>query len=267
MYSEKEHNIFWCGGIDSTYLVCKRVIVDKKPIQTYYLNFPCDGYYPPYPLGRDSREVEVKVMEKLREMIIKQFPYTKNLFPRTILIDEFPINKEVYKKVKKLHEKYQYRWRLVDQILYMIQYSLHENKIFEYSIEDGMNLGDEVGYNPSAKLLKENLTKDFTVSADKIPELEILKNLHLPLFETWRMDMVRESKKYGFINILENTWSCRWPKLNGDVCGGDVEYDDDTIKCCHYEYVDSNDGVIKYYKGEEFEILNRKNNYHDILND
>ena len=69
--------------------------------------------------------------------------------------------------------------------------------IKDLMIEDGMNLGDEVGYNPSAKLLKENLTKDFTVSADKIPELEILKNLHLPLFETWRMDMVRESKKYG----------------------------------------------------------------------
>ena len=93
MYLEKEHNIFWCGGIDSTYSVCKAVIVDKKPIQTYYLNFPCDGYYPPYPLGRDSRVVEVKVMEKLREMIIKQFPYTESLFPPTILVEGFPINK------------------------------------------------------------------------------------------------------------------------------------------------------------------------------
>jgi hypothetical protein len=265
MYSEKEHNIFWCGGIDSTYLVCKRAIIDKKPIQTYYLNFPCDGYYPSYPLGRDSREVEVKVMEKLREMIIKQFPYTEKLFPPTILVDEFPINKEVYKKVKFLHENYHYKWRVIDQVFYLIQYSLQENKIFQYGMEDGFMLGEDVGYNPAAKLLQENLTKDFTISTDKISELEIFKNLYFPMFKTWRFDMVRKSKKYGFTNILENTWSCRWPRSNGDVCGGDVVYDDEKIECCHYDYTDYN--VIKYYKGDEYEILNRKNNYHDILND
>ena len=39
-----KHNIFWSGGFDSTFLVCKRLIVDELPIETYYLNFPCDGY-------------------------------------------------------------------------------------------------------------------------------------------------------------------------------------------------------------------------------
>ena len=91
--------------MDSTYLVCKRVIVDKKPIQTYYLNFPCDGYYPPFKYGhaesRKSKEVEVKVMEKLRDMIINQFPYTKELFPPTVLVEEFPINKEIYNQIEE----------------------------------------------------------------------------------------------------------------------------------------------------------------------
>jgi hypothetical protein len=267
MYLENEdiHNIFWSAGIDSTYLVCKRLLIDKVPIQTYYLNFPCDGYHSPFPLGRDSREVEVKVMEKLREMIIKQFPYTENLFPRTILIDEFPINKEIYKKSKFLYDEYQYRYRLVDQILYMIQYSLHKNEIFEYGIDsNNKRIGRD---KPVSKLINENLTENFTVSFDKIPELEILKNLYIPLFETWRVDMIRDSQKYGFTNILENTWSCRWPKSNGDTCGGVVDYSGDIINCCHYDYIDSTDEVIKYYKDGEFEILNRKNNYNDILND
>jgi len=276
MYLENEdmHNIFWCGGIDSTYLVCKSVIVDREPIQTYYLNFPCDGYYPPYPLGRDSREVEVKVMEKLREMIIKQFPYTEKLFPPTIMIDEFPINKEIYKKLKFLHEEHQYRYRIISQELYMIQYSLDENKIFEYSLEDGMSLGVDVGYLPTAKLLKENFTEDFTISTEKIPELEILKNLHLPLFETWRKDMVEESRKYDFTNILENTWSCRWPKSNGDICGK-LEKNGDGFDCTHFMYVEFDkqpqseieEGFVRYYKDNEYEIIKRKINYHDILND
>jgi hypothetical protein len=275
MYSEKEHNIFWCGGMDSTYLVCKRVIIEKKPIQTYYLNFPCDGYYPPYPLGRDSREVEVKVMDKLREMIIKQFPYTKSLFPRTILVDEFPINKEVYKKLRFLHENYQYRYRPRSQELYMIQYSLDENKIFEYSLEDGMSLGVDVGYLPTAKLLKENFTEDFTISTEKILELEVFKNIYFPIFETWRKDMVEESRKYDFTNILENTWSCRWPKPNGDICSGVVDYDDENIDCSHFLYVEFDkqpqseieDGFVRYYKDNEYEIIKRKINYLDILND
>ena len=33
-----KHNIFWSGGFDSTFLVCKRLIVDELPIETYYLN-------------------------------------------------------------------------------------------------------------------------------------------------------------------------------------------------------------------------------------
>ena len=44
MKEKTEHNIFWSGGFDSTFLVCKRLIVDELPIETYYLNFPCDGY-------------------------------------------------------------------------------------------------------------------------------------------------------------------------------------------------------------------------------
>ena len=272
MYSEKEQNIFWCGGMDSTYFVCKRVIVDKKPIQTYYLNFPCDGYYPPFKYGhvesRKSREVEVKVMEKLRDMIINQFPHTKELFPPTVLVEEFPINKEIYKKLKVLHEKYQYRYRLIDQQLYMIQYSLQENKIFEYSIEDGLMGGPDADYNVNTKIIQENVTDTFKISTKKISELEVLKNILVPLIKTYRKDMIEESRKHKFTNILENTWSCRWPKSNGDICGWIKE----DFLCNHYDYIglgkqskDFKDGVIRYYKGDEYESIKRKTNYKDIL--
>ena len=106
--NEDIHNIFWSAGIDSTFLVCRRLIIEKEPIQTYYFNFECDGYYKPYPKGRASREVEIKVMKKLRELIIKKFPYTEDLFPSLILVDEFPIHNIIYKKMRVLHEKYGY---------------------------------------------------------------------------------------------------------------------------------------------------------------
>jgi hypothetical protein len=250
MYLGKEviHNIFWSAGIDSTYLVCKRLLIDKVPIQTYYLNFPCDGYYPPYPLGRDSREVEVKVVEKLREMIIKQFPYTESLFPPTILVEEFPINKEVYKKLRFLHEEYNHSRRLIDQNFFMAQYALHRKEIFEIGYEKDINVG---GYSPATRLLREHMNDDFLISHSEIRELDIYKYWKFPISKTYRKEMVQDSINYDFKKVLENTWSCRWPKPNGDICGGVVEYDDETIGCCQSDY----------------EFIKRKSNYNDILND
>ena len=249
MEEKIEHNIFWCGGIDSTYLVCKRVIIEKKPIQTYYFNFPCDGYYSPFPLGRDSREVEVRVMEKLREMIIKQFPYTESLFPPTILVEEFPINKEVYKKLRFLHEEYNHSRRLIDQNFFMAQYALHRKEIFEIGYEKDMNVG---GYSPATRLLREQMNDDFTISHSEIKELDIYKYWKFPLSKTYRKEMVQDSITHDFKKVLENTWSCRWPKPNGDICAGVAKYDVDAkIGCCK----------------SICESIKQKNNYHDILND
>ena len=106
MKEKIEHNILWSAGFDSTFLVCKILIVDRLPIETYYLNFPCDGYSRDYnkflstnfdesmkknesnilendpwdnsdrpfikskkSYGRSSRFIEVGVINKLREMI------------------------------------------------------------------------------------------------------------------------------------------------------------------------------------------------------
>ena len=30
--------------------------------------------------------------------------------------------------------------------------------------------------------------------------------------------MVEIAKKYDFVDILKYTWSCRFPKENGDIC-------------------------------------------------
>jgi hypothetical protein len=51
-----------------------------------------------------------------------------------------------------------------------------------------------------------------------IPEVRVYKNWVLPLAKTYRKDMIKIAKQYDFINILKYTWSCRFPKENGDVC-------------------------------------------------
>lgn len=286
-----KHNIFWCGGFDSTYLVCKRLIIEKSPIETYYLNFPCDGYdtgeygnVPEYSdpttrlsdlnieneniveidgygrksYGRLSRNVEIKVMYRLREMIIEQFPFTEQLFPLPILIDNVEIESDFLDDMLYLQKEYQLRDTRAEQSLYMVQYSLKENKVFELGYEgDDNSHGETVidknysTYSRSTRLLRKYLTDEFRILSDVIPKLELYKNISLPMSKILKQDMIKESKKYNFTNILENTWSCRFPKSNGDICNGVWEINKN-IHCLHHHV--------------SYKDLNRKTNYNDILN-
>ena len=256
-------NIYWTGGFDSTFLVCKRLIIEKKPIQTYYLNFPCDGYQHNYnrfdssnfhscmidneinsvdgdpygrkSYGRYSRLVEVKVMKKLRKMIIDRFPYTKDLFPKVNLIKVLKIDSEVLSDAKVICDKYKSRPDRPDQSLYMIQFSLDLNEDISVAWEADMDGED---YCLSTRLVRKYLNKEMKVYSDTIKELWLYRNWVLPLAKTYRLDMVDTARLYNFIDILEHTWSCRFPKENGDVC------DDCTLDVKEIERIDNYKDIL-----------------------
>jgi hypothetical protein len=246
MKEKTEHNIFWSGGFDSTFLVCKRLIVDELPIETYYLNFPCDGYnktFNKFPstnfdkmmsnntnvniqdpwsnkksYGRYSRFIEVEILDKLRKMIIKKFNHTQNLFPKTKLIEKFEIDKEVLNYSKRL-ANYNKRWERADQTLYMCQFSLDLDDKIEISYEADVSNPDGVTYSLATQLVRKNLDENLEVKLNSnIPEMRVYKNWVLPLAKTYRKEMIKIAKQYDFIDILKYTWSCRFPKENGDIC-------------------------------------------------
>jgi len=256
MKEKIEHNIFWSGGFDSTFLVCKRLIVDELPIETYYLNFPCDGYSRDYnkflstnfdesmkknesnileddpwdnsdrpfikskkSYGRSSRFIEVGVINKLREMILHKFPHTEKLFPEVNLVREFEIQKDVLDDSKKLAVDYNARWNRTDQTLYMCQFSLDLGDKIEISYEADVSNPDGVTYSLATQLVRKNLDENLEVKVNpSIPEMRVYKNWVLPLAKTYRKDMIKIAEQYDFVDILKYTWSCRFPKENGDVC-------------------------------------------------
>tara|TARA_R100000742_G_C4249864_1_gene68303 strand:- start:192 stop:818 length:627 start_codon:yes stop_codon:yes gene_type:complete len=165
--------------------------------------------------GRYSRLVEVKVMNKLRKMIIDRFPYTKDLFPKVNLIKELKIDSEVLSDSKVICDKYKSRPDRPDQSLYMIQFSLDLNEDISVAWEADMDGED---YCLSTRLVRKYLNKDMKVYSDSIKELWLYRNWVLPLAKTYRGDMVDIARLYNFVDILKHTWSCRFPKENGDVC-------------------------------------------------
>ena len=50
--------------------------------------------------------------------------------------------------------------------------------------------------------------------------------------------MVDTARLYNFIDILEHTWSCRFPKENGDVC------DDCTLDVKEIERIDNYKDIL-----------------------
>ena len=157
------------------------------------------------------------MMKKLRKMIIDRFPYTKDLFPKVNLIKELKIDSEVLSDAKVICDKYKSRPDRPDQSLYMIQFSLDLNEDISVAWEADMDGED---YCLSTRLVRKYLNKEMKVYSDTIKELWLYRNWVLPLAKTYRLDMVDMARLYNFIDILEHTWSCRFPKENGDVCDG-----------------------------------------------
>ena len=252
---EKDINIFWSAGVDSTYWVCKKLIIDKEPIETYYLDFPCDGIDTTgwswrkgmvIGGGRFTRDIEKKVMSNLRNQIIDSFPYTKELFPEVVMVEEFELEDSAIQSIEYLSETYNHSRRIIDQNTFMAQYTLNRKEFFDICYEKDANID---GYSPATRLLREQMNDDFTISHSEIKELDIYKYWKFPLSKTYRREMIRNSLEYGFKEILENTWSCRWPSENGDICN---EWP--CINSC-IEFQDDIDVDFK-----------RKTNYNDILN-
>ena len=97
----------------------------------------------------------------------------------------------------------------------MIQFSLVLDKDISVAWEADMDGED---YCLSTRLVRKHLNKEVKVQSDLIEELWLYKNWVLPLANTYRKDMVDIAQLYNFVDILKHTWSCRFPKENGDVC-------------------------------------------------
>ena len=256
-----EYNIYWTGGFDSTFLVCKKLIIDREPIETYYLDFPCDGYQKDYnkfvstnfdncmignetnvvgedpygrkSYGRYSRLVEVRVMNKLQEMMEEdRFPYTEDIFPKVNLIEEFKIDSKVLKDSKVICDEYNSRPDRPDQSLYMIQFSLDLDNDIYVAWEADMDGED---YCLSTRLVRKHLNGELKVENDLVEELWLYKNWVLPLAKTYRKEMIEDSIKYDFVDILNHTWSCRFPKENGDICDGCIGEVDNFDRVSNYK--------------------------------
>ena len=207
----KPNYVFWTGGYDSTFRVCELLIVYKVPVQPIYLIYNLDSAKETDYWVRKNRKQEKEAMNRIKEELFKKFPYTKNLLYDTIYIKE-----------DKKHDKYDRAFRelnLWPKKRRIHQYS-HLGKI-SYLMKTYIDIG-VLGIHQRksfVKFLHKNLVKEdgnYLLNLNRQHPLHYLK---FPLFKKTKKMLCKISKKYNFENILQQSWSCWFPKNDGTTCG------------------------------------------------
>src|SRR5690625_3502798 len=198
--------ILWTGGWDSTYRFLDLIINKKEIVQPYYV----------IDQGRASTEMEIKTMNKIKNMVIDiNQDFSKQIL-ETITIDRRDIPKNEYityaynelKKQSHLGEQYDWLARYMHSLgVSDLELCIHKDDTVEGFIKNDV------------KLITEKNDKFYKlVDKPSQNELDIFSYYHFPLFKMTKIDMEKYARESGFDHIMEVTWFCHRP-FRGRACG------------------------------------------------
>lgn len=201
--------LFFTGGYDSTYRLCDLVINQKKTVVPIYINDPNIDNINGKKVKRRNNKQEKNSQIKIIEKIADTFPECKELIKEPIIIDNVKTSKEVEEGMKRLKQK-KYVRRARCQYGAMAQISLDLKKPIEMCAEKGGHFQRKLNQYIDYKSLSLNVERD--------PDLELFRFFKLPVIHMTKNDMLIHSKASGFDEILKHSWSCWYPRKNGDPC-------------------------------------------------
>jgi hypothetical protein len=191
MEEEKNiHNVFWTGGLDSTFRIIHLLITGETPVQPHYVI-----------RHEESTGTEIDTMNNIRREAIRLFPEIRSRFLPTIYINEdlIPESEEINGELKEMrkevrvHEQYEILAR------YCKAYNVNQ---IELTYEQDFHLDPD----------KVNVSHYF---GKKSPFLSISN----PHKSTSKLDYYIEAKANGWQEILNMTHFCRRPRKKIVPCG------------------------------------------------
>lgn len=217
-------NIFWTGGFDSTFRLLQLINdEDVDKINLYYISLVIDNTENSN-VRRKNVDYEIKTMNQL----LKTIDTTK--------INSFNI---ICKNDDALHYSFIFNFNFINYIVKdSINYS-QQNKSFFFDLLvnyivsrpisqwlaitqllDDLDITAEICLEKGGGIwsrlvdLKDNEHLDFK----RYPYLKAFSRYEMPLFDLDRDNMILIAKKNNWVDILQQTWSCWYPK-DGSACG------------------------------------------------
>lgn len=211
-------NVFWTGGLDSTYRICELSLIDHVEIHPIYVKF------------RHNYKEELNAIEIMSKKIIAN-PLTKaTLFPiKVVDIDSITIDKDIYEAYEWVKEHNIVELglkRFPIQYMYLASFCKKEKLFCEISIEDEPHNRMKMAINKFG-LLTDNQYGIEGVryyALDKVNSNEYLYSLlqyfHFPnpLYHMSKQEEIKKYKEYGYESIIGDTWFCHNP-IKGKPCG------------------------------------------------
>lgn len=206
--SEKDRNVLWTSGYDSTFRVLYLACVEKISIQPHYI----------IDVDRQSSLRELQTISEIREELARlDTQAASRIKPlRITSIRDIPKNDEITDAYKRLKSKS----RLGGQYDWLARYAQSNGLV---GLELGMNVDDSFyGFLKGCVDPKNGswISHDKTalLKAEEKPDLKIFSYFNFPLLEHSKLEMRELAKKYGYITALEKAWFCFRP-VNGKPCG------------------------------------------------
>lgn len=187
---DKVHNVFWTGGLDSSFRVIDLLLTSNEPVQPHYVV-----------RHEASTGNEIDAMNNIRREFGKKYPELRPNFLPTIYINEdlIPRSREVDEAVEKIRETV----RVHEQYQILAQYC------------------------QSAKIKHIDLTYERDIHTD--PKKHKVANLfgntfpfeawHNPSLELTKRDCYHKALDNGWDDILNLTSFCRRPRKRNEPCG------------------------------------------------
>jgi len=204
-------NLLWTGGWDSTFQLLQLLLIYKHNVSPYYSIHE----------KRPSTLKEIRVMEKIKNQIIKDYPHTKELLQATQYhaVGDILPNTEIssaYRSIlKKCHVGEQYEW---------LARFCNEKGIKKMQLSIQAHIKPDPNQFNIKPLLKATKIGDQEVylidpKFKNTDEYKIFGHFTFPLMKLTKVQMKEISVEKGWEKIMDMTWFCHNPTRKEKPCG------------------------------------------------
>jgi len=218
----------WTGGFDSTFRLIQLLIDERRIVQPIYISANIvDGYFLSGSLAsRKNKQNEIKSMNKIRTLLNKKYPFTKQTLLPTKYINDIKLNKEYLTATRNiyfskfgvlsplLNQQFGYFSRPLNQYGILSMYSQN----LEYPIEICVEQCN-TGLDLLTKQYRIGIAHNCRLIENKPNNLRIFDKFRFPIVHLTKQQMLIIAKKNKYDDILKYSWSCWFPLKNGKPCG------------------------------------------------
>jgi len=203
----KSVDIFWTGGLDSTYRVLELLLVENKLVQPHYV----------IDTTRSSTRHELQAIETIKGRLVARPDFQPHLLLPFIFyfVSDIGPNETITRWYENIHRDIhigiQYEWlsRLTEEKrLTGIELCIVKHPPGLTSDLQQMMLPHLDGSGPDCRLV------DIAHS-----DLRLFQHFRFPIIHFTKLELVNLARQKGYADLLESVWFCHNPSTEDMPCG------------------------------------------------